>query len=256
MATMNALSANFTKTLTSPLLSPPSSRATSVKSIPSSLFPNPMIPSSSRRIQNKQPYQPFRPPPSPLPPQFSSLDTAARLDILANRLGLWFEYAPLIPSLLQEGYTPSTIEEATGITSVDQNCLVVAAQVRDSLIQSGTDPEIISYFDGSGSQILYEIRLLSSTQRSAAAALMVQKKFDGNEAQELARAMKDFPRRKGDPGWERFDYTLPGDCLAFMYYRHSKEHRIPSEQQMALEKAMAVAVTEEAKAAVMEEMHG
>ena len=88
--------------------------------------------------------------------------------VLANRLGLWHEYAPLIPSLIREGFAPPSIEEATGISGVEQNRLVVAAQVRDSLLQSNADHEVLSAFDTGGSELLYEIRLLSASQRVAA----------------------------------------------------------------------------------------
>nr|KYP74526.1 hypothetical protein KK1_007210 [Cajanus cajan] len=69
--------------------------------------------------------------------------------------------------------------------------------------------------------------------------------------------MKDYPSRRGDKGWERFNYTLPGDCLAFMYYRQSREHQNPSDKRSsALEQALRVAETEEARQAVLEEIKG
>ncbi|XP_030534820.2 rubisco accumulation factor 1.1, chloroplastic-like [Rhodamnia argentea] len=217
--------------------------------------PRPISASLNPPPQQQRVYQPFRPPPSPLPSQFRSLDIAGRLDILANRLGPWFEYAPLIPSLFQEGFTPPSLEEVTGISGVEQNRLVVAAKVRDSLIQSKTDPDVVAAFDMGGAELLYEIRLLSAAERSAAAEFIVRNKFDARGAQDLARAMKDFPRRRGDKGWEKFEYKSPGDCLSFMYYRKSREHRNPSEQRTAaLEQAMSVAETEKAKGAILEEL--
>ncbi|KAJ9185804.1 hypothetical protein P3X46_005395 [Hevea brasiliensis] len=214
-----------------------------------------LIPASPPPKQ--QLYQPFRPPPSPLPSQYRSLDTASRLDILANRLGLWYEYAPLIPSLIREGFTPPSIEEATGISGVEQNRLVVAAQVRESLVQSNTDPEIVSAFDTGGAELLYEIRLLSATQRAASARFIIEHKLDVKGAQDLARAVKDYPRRRGEKAWESFDYTLPGDCLSFMYYRQSREHKSPSELRTnALEMALDVAESEKAKSAVLSELQG
>ncbi|KAL1368696.1 hypothetical protein HN51_022858 [Arachis hypogaea] len=225
-------------------------------SVSASLNPSPYIP-KSKPPQQQQLYQPFRPPPSPLPSQFATLDTAGRIEVLANRLGTWHEYAPLISSLIQDGFTPPSIEELTGISGVEQNRLVVAAQVRESLQQSNTDPDVLSAFDTSGAEILYEIRLLSASQRSAAARYIVDNKFDGKGAQNLARAMKDFPGRRGEKGWESFDYTLPGDCLSFMYYRQSREHKNPSDQRTsALEQALKVAVTEKAKNTVLEELKG
>ncbi|KAJ6434233.1 hypothetical protein OIU84_017853 [Salix udensis] len=211
-----------------------------------------LIPSSpSPSIQ--QHYQPYRPPPSPLPSQYKSLDTPSRLEILSNRLGLWYEYAPLIPSLFQEGFTPSSLEEATGISGVEQNRLVVGAKVRDSLVQSNTDPEIVASFDLGGAELLYEIRLLSASQRDAAARYIVLSKMDAKGAQDLARAMKDFPRRRGDKFWENFDYTLPGDCLSFLYYRQSREHKKPSESRAnSLQMALEAAESEKAKSVIGE----
>ncbi|XAR53577.1 hypothetical protein NMG60_11022189 [Bertholletia excelsa] len=202
-------------------------------------------------------YQPFRPPPSPLPPKYRSLDIAGRIEILTNRLGPWFEYATLIPYLTQEGFSPSSIEELTGISGVEQNRLVVATQVRDSLIQFETDPDILSFFDTGGAELLYEIRLLSASQRAAAARFLVENKFDAKGARELARSMKDFPSRRGDKGWGSFNYTLPADCLSFMYYRQAQEHKNPSDERTAaLQQALAVAESEEAKKQVLVDLEG
>lgn len=214
--------------------------------------------SSQTPPAGQQLYQPFRPPPSPLPTKFRNLDPSSRFEVLANRLGLWFEYAPLISALIQDGFTPPSIEESTGISSVEQNRLVVAAQVRDSLVQSTNptiDPETLSFFDSGGAEILYQIRLLSTKQRVAAASFIVERRLDVQGAEELARSIKDFPRRRGDKGWESFDYTLPGDCLSFMYYRQGREHQNLSEEwAKALRQALEFAVTEKAKSVILEEL--
>ncbi|CAK8572273.1 unnamed protein product [Lathyrus sativus] len=205
----------------------------------------------------QQLYQPFRPPPTPLPSRFQNLDIPGRIDILSNRLGVWHEYAPLITSLMREGFSPPTIEETTGISGVEQNRIIVATQVRDTLVQSNLDEDILSYFDNGGAEVLYEIRLLSGPQRAAAACFLVEKRYDGKGSQDLARAIKDFPSRRGEKNWESFDYTLPGDCLAYMYYRQSKEHRNPSDERVsALEKALSVVESENARKVVFEELNG
>ncbi|KAJ6360000.1 hypothetical protein OIU77_004079 [Salix suchowensis] len=127
---------------------------------------------------------------------------------------------PLIPSLFQEGFTPSSLEEATGISGVEQNRLVVGAKVRDSLVQSNTDPEIVASFDLGGAELLYEIRLLSASQRAAAAR-----------------------------------YIVLGDCLSFMYYRQSREHKKPSESRAnSLQMALEAAESEKAKSVVLKEL--
>lgn len=129
--------------------------------------------------------------------------------------------------------------------------------MRDSLVQSKTDPQILAEFDLGGAELLYEIRLLSAQQRAAAARYIAENKLDAKGSQDLARAMKDFPRRRGDKGWESFDYVRPGDCLAFMFYRQSREHRNPSEQRTAaLEQSLKNAESDKAKKKILEELEG
>ncbi|XP_074555768.1 rubisco accumulation factor 1, chloroplastic-like [Curcuma longa] len=203
----------------------------------------------------EQVYQPFRPPPSPIPANYRSLGLTERLEILRDRLGLWHEYATLLPSLGHDGFTPPSIEELTGIPSIEQNLLVVATQVRDSLVSSSFDPELLSYFDaGGGADLLYELRFLNATQRAAASIHLIEHRLDPKAAQELARAMKDFPRRRGDQGWNFFSAASPGDCLAYTYFRLSREAIDPDERVAVLNRAIEAVETEAAKKRVEEEM--
>ncbi|KAG5003541.1 hypothetical protein JHK84_027802 [Glycine max] len=107
------------------------------------------------------------------------------------------------------------------------------AKIIDSLIQSNADSDLLVAFK-TGAELLYEIRLLSAFQCITVARFLVENRCDGKATQELARAMKDFPSRHGDKGWESFDYTLLEDCLSFMYYRQSREHRNPSKQRTSV----------------------
>lgn len=135
----------------------------------------------------------------------------------------------------------------------------MASQVRESLVQSEIDPDILSFFYTGGAELLYEIRLLSASQRASAAKYLVLNKFDAKLSLELARAMKDKPRRKGDKGWESFDGDLPGDCLAFMYFRQAQEHRTASSLELwrsALERALQAVESENGRKRVLEELEG
>ncbi|CAH9113446.1 unnamed protein product [Cuscuta epithymum] len=214
-------------------------------------------PSSGQKLpEQKQLYQPFRPPPSPIPSKFRSLDTNSRLEILTNRLGLWFEYAPLIPSLIQEGFTPSTIEEITGISGIEQNLLVVASQVRQSLLNSKIDADKLSFFDSGGAELLYEIRILSAAQRAAAADFIAKSHSDAKQSRILARAMKDFPLRRADRGWAMFNAESPGDCLAFSYFKQAMEYEaalLEELRRQSLQKAMEFVESGSARALLAEE---
>ncbi|KAG0454395.1 hypothetical protein HPP92_025699 [Vanilla planifolia] len=219
----------------------------------------PRIPSTPPTAPPGELYQPFRPPPSPLPSHYRSLGLSERLDILRNRLGLWYEYAPLISSLSRDGFTPPSIEEITGITGAEQNRLAVASQVRDSLIPPSFafPPDLLPFFDApSSANLLYELRLLNASQRVAASLYIIERRLDAKEARELARAMKDFPKRRGEEGWKSFSAASPGDCLAYADFRLSREVMEEGERVAALERAMVAVETEEAKRTIEDEMAG
>ncbi|XP_020094717.1 rubisco accumulation factor 1, chloroplastic-like [Ananas comosus] len=202
-------------------------------------------------------YQPFRPPPSsPLPARFRSLSVVERLDVLRLRLGLWHEYAPLISALSRDGFTPSSIEDATGIPGAEQNRLVVAHQVRDSLVASAAfPPDLLAFFDyGGGPELLYELRFLSAAQRAASAARVAERRLDPRGARDLARAVKDFPRRRADDGWRAFSPDSPADCLAFAFFRQSREALDHADRLAALRRALDTADTDSARARIAEEI--
>ncbi|PWZ36664.1 hypothetical protein Zm00014a_043227 [Zea mays] len=190
-------------------------------------------------------YQPFHPPPSPLPPSLRNLDLSERLQILRDRMGLWHEYAPLISSLSRDGFNPSSIQEATGISGVEQNCLVVASQVRDSLLDdraAAFPPDLLPYFDSlGGPEVLYELRFLNARQRADAARHAIGYRLEPKGVRELARAMKGFPRWRGEEGWEAFSKDSPADCLAFARFRQSREAIDVQDRVAELERALQVA---------------
>eukprot|EP00850_Spirogloea_muscicola_P023634 SM000373S13616 [mRNA] locus=s373:38575:42158:- [translate_table: standard] len=168
------------------------------------------------------------------------------LEVLRDRRGLWHEYAPLIPALNRAGYTSPAIEEATGLTGVEQNAIVVALQVYNSLKSSGLEPDKLAEFDNSGAELLYELRVLSAEGRRSAAEYAIEAGLDAKGCREVARCMKDYERRGREEGRSFFS-AAPGDALAFAYYRQQKEARGEGAQKATLEKALSFAVSEKAR---------
>uniref|UniRef100_A0ACD5URL2 Uncharacterized protein n=1 Tax=Avena sativa TaxID=4498 RepID=A0ACD5URL2_AVESA len=200
-------------------------------------------------------YQPFHPPISPLPANFRNLDLTERLAVLRDRMGRWYEYAPLISSLFREGFTPASIEEATGMSGVEQNRLVVASQVRDSLISDDFPADLLHHFDSyGGPELLYELRFLNARQRLKAAEHAIARNLESKGVRELARSMKDFPQRRGDEGWDAFDRHSAGDCLAYARFRLSREAIAKEDRIPELERSLDVVETESARARVELEM--
>lgn len=202
----------------------------------------------------KEHYQPFRPPLTvqSIPDAARKLEIDEQLAVIRDRIGLWHQYADLIPALNRAGFSPSSIEEATGMSGIEQNKIIVGSRVRSSLVSNGFDENSLAYYDIGGADILYEFRTLSTEQRKSAAEYAMERSMDGKEARELTRAMKDFGRRRKE-GWESFS-SEPGDCLAYFFYCQSKEYKADSEREAALKKALSFAVTEKAKAKIQESL--
>ncbi|KAH7441127.1 hypothetical protein KP509_03G026300 [Ceratopteris richardii] len=190
-------------------------------------------------------YQPFRPPPTVT---LENVSTEDQIQIVRERRGRWFEYAIHVAALLNAGFTPSMLDEITGISGVEQNKIVVASQVRSSLEESGMNVEALSYFNvGGGADLLYELRILTAEQRLSAALYALDHRMDSKGYRDLARSMKDFGRRKNDDGWESFT-SSPGDSLAYSYFRLSKEVKDEDLRETILKRGIEYAETEKAQA--------
>jgi hypothetical protein len=137
------------------------------------------------------------------------------------------------------------------LTGVEQNIIAVASQVRNSLKASGFEEERLRYFDIGGEELLYELRILSATQRKGSAVFIIERRMSPKEACELARSVKDFNRRKNSEGFRDFT-SAPGDCLAFAFYRQSRECQDGEETEALLQKALEVCISEKARAKIEE----
>ena len=137
--------------------------------------------------------------------QGPDVSTEGQLEILRDRRGLWHEYAACVTSLNRSGYTSAAIDESTGMTGVEQNTIVVATQVFNSLQASGLSEDRLRAFETmGGAEVLYETRTLSSLQRLQAAEYMIDQGLDPKFSREVAKAMKEYERRKRDEGRECF----------------------------------------------------
>eukprot|EP00271_Cylindrocystis_brebissonii_P009082 TRINITY_DN23709_c0_g1_i1.p1 TRINITY_DN23709_c0_g1~~TRINITY_DN23709_c0_g1_i1.p1 ORF type:complete len:479 (-),score=73.33 TRINITY_DN23709_c0_g1_i1:776-2212(-) len=187
----------------------------------------------------------FRPP-SQRPPEIQATSLEEQWEILSERRGLWFEYAPIVSSIQRAGFPPSVIDEKIGMNGVEQNTLIVAYQVYMSLVDSGLDRSVMSYFDAGGAEILYELRTLSSLQRLDAAEYVVEERMDAKGARELSKAIKEHERRRREDSHECFS-SSPGDCLAFALFRVANECRSDEDRISALTKALSRASTDSAR---------
>ncbi|CAI5470859.1 unnamed protein product [Closterium sp. Yama58-4] len=176
------------------------------------------------------------------------------LEIVRERRGLWHEYAPAIGALARQGLSPAAIAEATGMTGVEQSAVTTAAQVRATLSAAQMDPALLAFFDVGGAEALYELRVLAGAQRKEAAEYVAREGLDGKGARDVARAIKEYERRKREADRSHFS-AEPGDCLAFAAYRQSGEARSRAEREAALVRAEQVATSDAARAFLATALH-
>jgi hypothetical protein len=75
-------------------------------------------------------------------------------------MGQWYDYTLLIAALNRDEFTLSSIEEATDISGMEQNHLMVVAQLYHLLLEELAS-NLVPYFNSySGPKLLYELRFL------------------------------------------------------------------------------------------------
>jgi hypothetical protein len=168
----------------------------------------------------------------------------ALLQSLRRKEGTWVEWGKACQQLQKAGYSPQQIFEETGFEPVQQNQIVVAAQVYASMQSVGVSDEVQSRFERTGSDTLYEFRILTQAERAAAAVLVVEKGLDSEGAREVAKAMKDFSRFSSPPvGFS----TDPGDAVAYHYWKLARQQSDLQARSRLIAQALRFANTDSAR---------
>jgi hypothetical protein len=174
----------------------------------------------------------------------SPLDTAALIQSLRRKEGTWLEWGQKCQQLQQAGLTAQQIFEGTGFEPIQQNQIIVAAQVYASMESVGISDAVRSRFEKTGSDSLYALRILSQQERVAAAALIVEKGIDSEGSQEIAKALKDFSRLPSAPD-DFPDY--PGDAVAYYFWRLAKQKSDLQERSRLIAQALKFARSDTAR---------
>lgn len=163
---------------------------------------------------------------------------------LRQKQGNWVEWGVAIAQLQKLGYDPQAIFEATGFEPIQQNQVVVGAQVYNSIEKAGASVAVRSHYSTRGSDVLYELRLLTQEERAAAAELSFQHKIDVDEAREVAKAIKDFSRFRTLPdGFENH----PGDAVAYQCWKLARQNSDLQERSRLIAKGLRFAHSQTAR---------
>ncbi|WP_341527816.1 RuBisCO accumulation factor 1 [Nostoc sp. UHCC 0302] len=181
-----------------------------------------------------------------LPPNAQNPENAADdvaqdyLRKLRQKQGNWVEWGVAIAYLQKASYNPQEIFEATGFEPIQQNQVVVGSQVYNSLEKYGASEAVQSHYTTRGSDVLYELRLLTQEERAAAAELAFQHKLDADEAREVAKAIKEFSYFRILP--EGFS-NHPGDAVAHQVWKLARQNTDLQERSRLIAKGLRFAHT-------------
>lgn len=179
-------------------------------------------------------------------PQLSGERADQLLRSLLHKEGTWVDWGKACQQLQKAGYSPQQIFEQAGFQGSQQNLVIVAAQVYDSLVPDGS-PDLLSYFRGPRSDLLYELRILNQEQRLAAAELLWQKSLDVDGAKEVAKAIQHFSRLgQLPPGFTNH----PGDAVAYQCWKQAKQKKDLGERSRYIAKGLKFAHSQAVRQAI------
>ncbi len=156
----------------------------------------------------------------PDPEAQTAIDADALLLMLRRKTETWVEWGQACQALQKAGYSPQQIFEETGFEPIQQNQVIVAAQVYANLISGHAADTVQDYFRHRHSDILYEFRILNQAGRVQAATLAAERQLDADEAHEIAKAVKDFSRVTAPP--PEFSEQA-GDAVAYQCWRLARQ---------------------------------
>lgn len=182
--------------------------------------------------------------PSLANPALDSEKTDALLQSLRRKQGNWVEWGKVCQQLQKAGLTQQQIFEGTGFEPIQQNQVIVGAQVYDSLVNGEASPHVLERFEQTGSDSLYELRILTQAERVAAATLLVEKGIDSEGAHEVAKALKEFSHLNRKPP-EFTDY--PHDAVAYAYWKLARQQSDLQARSRLIAQALRFARSETAR---------
>lgn len=154
--------------------------------------------------------------------QLSSVEKAHLITSLLHKEGCWVDWGKSCKQLQQGGVSPQEIFEETGLQNSQQNLVIVASQVYESLVQSGAEEDLLNYYRGPRSDVLYELRILNQEERLKGATLAKDKNLDIDGAKEVAKAIKHFSHLAQPPTGFTFE---AGDAVAYQYWKLARQKK-------------------------------
>jgi len=166
---------------------------------------------------------------------------------LLHKEGNWVEWGKNCQRLQKGGYNSQIIFESTGFQGSQQNLVIVAAQVYESIKTQGAASEILDYFVGPFSDVLYELRILNQQQRLEVAQLVMQKELTAETTKEVAKAVQEMSRfSQLPPGFSNH----PGDAIAYQCWKRARQKKDLQERSRLIAQGLKFAHSASARTAI------
>ncbi|BAQ59599.1 expressed protein [Geminocystis sp. NIES-3708] len=163
---------------------------------------------------------------------------------LLHKEGCWVDWGKACQRLQQGGINSQEIFEGTGLQTSQQNLVIVGAQVYDSLVKGEAQEDLLSYYQGPRSDVLYELRILNHQERLSAAILAKEKQLDVDGAKEIAKAIKHFSHLSQPPT----GFTLhPGDAVAYQHWKNARQKKTLADKARLIAEGLKFAHSETAR---------
>jgi hypothetical protein len=161
-----------------------------------------------------------RPMVSPQPANSADIDTAALITQLRRKQGGWVSWGQACQALQKAGLSSQKIFEETGFEAIQQNQVIVAAQVYASLVSAPAPEAVQAHFAQRGSDILYALRVLSQGNRVHGATLAIAHNLDADTIQDVVKALKEYAYYREPPAGFS---DAPGDAVAYHYWKLARQ---------------------------------
>ena len=179
--------------------------------------------------------------------QLSEEEINQRLRSLLHKEGSWVDWGKTCQQLQTAGYDSQALFEKTGFQASQQNLIIVAAQVYESLLAVGVSDDLLAYYRGPKSDVLYELRILNQEQRAEVAQLAKEKNLDHLETREVAKTFQTFSYMPQLPP----GFTLhPGDAVAYQCWKQGKQKKDLQERTRLIAKGLKFAHSTTAREAI------
>jgi hypothetical protein len=183
----------------------------------------------------------------PTPVPVLPTDSEELLKLLRHKQGTWVQWGQACQMLQKMGENSLAIFENTGFEPIQQNQIVVAAQVYASL-QAGQAADIVlAHYEQKGSDILHELRVLNQSDRVTMATFALEKNLDVLETKDVVKALKEAATMANLPeGFTRH----PGDAVVLQVMKAAQGKLEPQERTRLIARGLRFAHSDAARAIV------